>query len=232
MSPTAPSRLARFTRAALPAAPLALGAIPSAQAQIVYTNANITLSANDGKFIYVDMGTGGTGGTAAFGNPGTPSISSPTFYLFFRYNANNPEWASNNTTVFSGNNEISHTGSGNVVSKLAFNTTISGTAGLNLGGNYANFAGLGASVTPWSPGTTGFVGLRFDTTTTPLFGWAQLSYNVDQTLTLHDFAYEASGGAILAGAIPEPSTAALLGLGALVAGSAALYRRRQKNKAT
>lgn len=56
------------------------------------------------------------------------------------------------------------------------------------------------------------------------------TWGEDQSLTLHRFAYEQSGEAILAGAIPEPSTyAALAGL---LAGSAALFhRRRKKNEA-
>ncbi len=222
------SRLSRLARAALPVAPLALAAIPSARAAIIYTSVELTLSASDNKFIYVDMGTGGAPGAAAFGNPGTPSVASPSFYLFFRYNSNNPEWVSNNNSVFDGNNEISHTNQGNTVSLLAMGTVIDGNnSSLNLGGNYANIHGLGTAKTLWFPGTTGFVGLRFDTNTSPLFGWAQLSYNADQTLTLHDFAYESSGGAITI--IPEPSTfAALAGL---LAGSAALYRRRQPKKA-
>ena len=232
MKTTAPSRLARLTRSALPAAPLVLVSIPAAKAQIVYTSANITMAAGDHEFIYVDMGTGGAQGAAvlcppAWQAPYTIPISSPSFYLFFRdWNPGKPEWASNSNVNFDGDNQVSQTGQGSTITKLNYGATIDGS--LTLGGNYAAFAGTYSVNTPWTPGTTGYIGVLFDTNITPLYGWAQISYNADQTLTLLGFAYNATpGAAILAGTlIPEPSTTAALA--GLLAGSAALFRRRSR----
>lgn len=237
MNTSRPSRFARLTRAALPAAPLALAAIPSAEAQIAYTAANVTLAHSDNQFIWVDMGTGGSPGVASLGlhNRYASSVASPSFYLWFRYGSGGPEWVSNDGAVSPGavfdgdSNAVSYAG-GNYVKLLSAGTTIDSS--LAMGSNYARFHvnNTPGTSTQWSPGTTGYFGVKFNTNTSPLYGWAQLSYNLNETITLIDFAYEASGGAIQAGAgaIPEPSTyAALAGL---FAGSVALYRRRQQKK--
>jgi hypothetical protein len=82
----------------------------------------------------------------------------------------------------------------------------------------------------WPAGTTGYVGIRVPNGGDVNYGWAQISYNSDKSLTIHDFAYEQTiNTAISAGAIPEPS--AYAALAGLLAGSAALYRRRQQKRA-
>jgi hypothetical protein len=82
----------------------------------------------------------------------------------------------------------------------------------------------------WTAGERGFLGLRLDATGSGgfLYGWADVSYNVDQSLTLHAFAVDNSSSSIPAGTVPEPSTGALA---ALFAGSVAAYRIRQRRKA-
>ena len=85
----------------------------------------------------------------------------------------------------------------------------------NDGGNDAN----------WPAGTRGFIGLKFDNAGTDNFGWADVEYASDESLNLYGFAYDDSGAAIDAGAIPEPRAAALLA--ALAAGSAAMMSRRR-----
>ncbi len=80
-------------------------------------------------------------------------------------------------------------------------------------------------------GTSGYIALNWTVAgNNHLYGWAQVSYNTDHSVTLHDFAYEDTANTpIQAGAIPEPSTyAALTGL---LAGSAALFARRRKRAA-
>jgi hypothetical protein len=209
---------------ALPAAPFALAAVPSAHATIISTPVDLTLLASDNEFIYVDMGIGGSPGTAALASPGnTSSVPHPSFYLFFRYNSNNPEWVSNNTVFDGGGNEVAHTNSGNTVNLLAFGATVDGS--LNFGGNYANIAGQGTSNTPWTPGTSGYIGLELNSNTSPLFGWAEISYNADKSLTLDSFAFDNTGGAVGAG-IPEPAVTAMMA--GLLAGSAVLYAKRRR----
>ncbi len=230
---TTSSRLTRLARTALPAAPLALAAIPSAHAAIIYTDAgDVTFSFSDSKFLWVDMGTGGSPGAAALGpkNRYSPAVSSPSFYLWFRYSGARPEWVSNDGAVspgliFDGDNNAVARAPYSYVGLLTLGTIVNSS--LSFGSNYKPFRTTGAGATSWTPGTTGFIGVEFNTNTTPLFGWVQISYNANQSITVHDFAYESSGGAITI--IPESSTfAALAGL---LAGSAALYRRRQQKKA-
>jgi hypothetical protein len=228
-------RLSRLARTALPSAPLALAAIPSAHAAIIYTDAgDVTFSFSDSKFLWVDMGTAGSPGAAALGAQDHyhPTITSPSFYLWFRYSGNRPEWVSNDAAftpgpgrVFDGvNNSVAI--NGNYVALLNVGDVVSGS--LSLTSNYRPFRTTGTNGSPWAtPETTGYIGVEFNTNTTPLFGWVQISYNANQSITVHDFAYESSGGAITI--IPESSTfAALAGL---LAGSAALYAKRRKRAA-
>ncbi len=91
---------------------------------------------------------------------------------------------------------------------------------------------LGVGEGPWIPGTTGYAGVRFDdpvATDQINYGWVLITYGIDRSLTLVDFAYETTGGAIVAGAIPEPSSWALILAGGTLA--AAACRRRRKAKA-
>ncbi len=72
---------------------------------------------------------------------------------------------------------------------------------------------------------TGFIGFRFDIAGSQHYGWAELNFNGDQ-LTITRWAYESvAGRSIDVGAIPEPSSLGLLGLGA--AGVLAMRRRRK-----
>jgi hypothetical protein len=85
----------------------------------------------------------------------------------------------------------------------------------------------------WQPdGSKAYAGLEFVTNPgggqTVQFGWVELSYNVDQTVTLYGFAYDNSGAAIAAGAVPEPAEDAALG--ALLAGCAAAYAARRRRR--
>ncbi len=91
----------------------------------------------------------------------------------------------------------------------------------------ASYNGAFANDDHWSPGTTGYVGLRLD----GYLGWARVSLDADRSLTLHDFAYADAGEQLAAGqtVIPEASTTAML-LGLLVGGYAAVVRLRRRTK--
>lgn len=66
------------------------------------------------------------------------------------------------------------------------------------------------------------------------FGWIELSDFVSSTsgpdLTILGYAYDTSGNPLPAGEVPEPSTLALSGLGALALGAAGVLRWRAARK--
>lgn len=78
----------------------------------------------------------------------------------------------------------------------------------------------------WADGQAGFLGVRFivGSASTIRYGWMEVSYASSQ-FTIRSFAYEDTGASIAAGAIPEPSGAALV-FGALSVLVVAVTRRR------
>ena len=71
------------------------------------------------------------------------------------------------------------------------------------------------------------------------YGWVGMSAAtvtpgnpLNMSVTLTDWAYDDSGAKITAGAIPEPSSAALAMSGALVLGAAGLRQWRKRKAAT
>ncbi len=133
--------------------------------------------------------------------------------------------------------------------KLASGATIGSNRTFVSGSPYFNSfniaardgVGTDAAKGDWFPGDRGFVGLTIvldgtgeagpGAAGTVVFGWADVTINnFDGTgigrYTLNGYAYEANGSAIPAGAIPEPSTIALLIAGA--AGVEVMRRRKKK----
>jgi hypothetical protein len=120
----------------------------------------------------------------------------------------------------------------------AFRLTAGDTIGS--GGNFYASAYLqnqypgsppGLNLGDWNPGNRGFLGLSLTVGSDTFFGWADVTLNNlggpnNDGFTLHSYAYEnVAGTSIEAGAIPEPSTIALLVTGAL--GVLALKRRQK-----
>lgn len=93
--------------------------------------------------------------------------------------------------------------------------------------NYGGFAAAGPNGSV-PPGTMAFAGFRFQAADGTHFGWIQLSVN-GGIIDFSTAAYETTpGAAILAGnsVVPEPSTLAMLALGAVGVVGAAIKRRR------
>ena len=210
----APSLLSRLARTALPAAPLALAAIPSAHAAIIYTNPTDTTTTGT-SILYLDMGASGAGGSIS----GNANIDAD--FALLSFSAGKP--------VLYGLVSSSHgfSATGNLEKNFQLNDTIGGTADLSAG--FINY--LGANDANWAAGTKGYLGVQFDAVTAgTVYGWIQVSYNSDLSLTVYDFAYQSDGSAIAAGATSVPEPAATTALAALLAGSAALYAKRRQPK--
>ncbi|MEY2440065.1 MAG: hypothetical protein QOI34_1450 [Verrucomicrobiota bacterium] len=91
----------------------------------------------------------------------------------------------------------------------------------------------------WSSGGTGFLGFRFvDKNGQTDYGWMRISFdptnflNQQISTVVIDWAYNNSGGPILTGQIPEPSSIALAFLGAGAVGLALWRQRRQQSQDT
>jgi hypothetical protein len=103
-------------------------------------------------------------------------------------------------------------------------------AGYEIGESSPFNSSAGGSV--WTDGLTGdwtlnavnIIGFRFTgEASETLYGWARFSLGADEgQRSIIDYAYETTGGSIIAGAIPAPGAVALLGL----AGLAGSRRRR------
>jgi hypothetical protein len=123
---------------------------------------------------------------------------------------------------------------------IAERPTQPGTAERFLDGEVIGGAGAFAAITSlysetnpttfaWTPPMRGYLGLRIQLNNNTHYGWADVTLNKTgadaYSNTLHAYAYnDAPNQPIVAGAIPEPTTAALLVAGA--AGASALRRRR------
>lgn len=211
-------------RVALPAIPAAL-ALPAAKAQIVYSGTqNLNIVA--GQHIYFDLDHSGGGAFASTG----PSLSGANFALNF-YNSNVPQIVGQSDgSAYPSVAEDINDQAFNVAFGQSINSSIISGTDQFLANAAINNNGFNNA--RWAAGTTGYLALRLTSNSgaTYYYGWAEIIYGADKSLTLVDFAYNTvADQSINAGqtsAIPEPSSyAAFAGL---LAGSAALYAKRRR----
>jgi len=197
-------------------------------AVVTYNGATVT--ANVGEWLYFSPMTM----TAGNGGGGTDQ---------FKINYSSPNY------VYTQINEASYklywgtqlNAGTNVPLKLSASATIDASTNW-FGDNWAYFSqpGWTTAQSPWATrtdGTTGYIAFKFAAVGSPetaYYGWADFTYNngATQNLVLNNFAYNntANEGILAgAGAVPEPSTMALLALGGA---STLLARRRRKAKQT
>ena len=188
----------------------------SSHAAIVYWDVTpITVTAPVQVWLDPLTGASGTGGFT----PGTPIFGLRFLSSNYIYSLTDP----NNAAITA----IAHT-PGDVMSRFAGGDEVGPTLTFKANWSYMDRVGWTTSDSPWATGadgTSGFIGFRFDNAGTPYYGWIEVTYNdASQSLAWGDFAYEDSGAGILAGAVPEPSSLALLVLGA----SGVIARRRRQ----
>ena len=125
--------------------------------------------------------------------------------------------------------------------QVAYYIALNGTDSLDAAVNFSTGANLDASSswltsgggaylnkpsfsTSFPAGTRGYVGLRYGSGTDWNYGWADISYNADQSLTLHRFANETT---LNLGIQPVPESGAGVA-GALVAGALGAWKARER----
>lgn len=213
---------ARATRAksvgALALGATALAALPAdAKAQIIVsTAAPATISTTGSHYLFVNLeaavfptGNAGVAYLGARSNFGDGNVS----YAggFNNNNGNRYTWAIVNTNDAQNFSAGAQIGSGTVF------------------GNRAYMNGLNSGVIAAWTGTTGYLGFKIALGDGNHYGWANITTNSDaSTVTLNAIGFNAAPNQpIFAGqtVVPEPSTVALLALGA--AGLVA-YRQRKK----
>ena len=137
------------------------------------------------------------------------------------------------------NNQLSALTQGGFFHKFAQGNAISGAVGggwVEGGAPYKILRGRTTGVVkgPWVTGQTGFAGMRLEYPDGFHYGWIRMRvdnlHGADadpDTLTIFDYAFQdAPNTVIAAGAMPEPTSTALLALAAV--GGAALRRKRKQ----
>ncbi|MDF3130869.1 hypothetical protein P0Y35_16780 [Kiritimatiellaeota bacterium B1221] len=133
---------------------------------------------------------------------------------------------STDTTPGTGGAAFQLVGATNYAKNFDAGDVISSSLDFNTSNTLLNFSD-GINDAEWAVGSSGYLGLRMDLDSGEYYGWAEIEYPTDSSLVLKDFAYEDTGASIIAGAIPEPNTMALIL--SILAGSAALYTRRHRD---
>jgi hypothetical protein len=199
-----PSRISSYSKITLGSV-AALGAAGSADAAVIYFDVDpdqTILNGNSLSFGNINL----VAETYSLGSSTAPSFTLSS-------NGGGPE--------FSGNQIEAGALGGFYTYRLSDGDPISGAL---------TFSSAPGTPAYWGAGDSGYLALRIDLGEGNYnYGWAQVSVASPATsITITSFAFEGEANtAIEAGAIPEPSTYALLALAGLF-GAAVWHHRRQK----
>jgi len=220
-------RLSRGQKLFMAAPVFAGAAIPAAQGAIVYTSlgsSGITVSGSNQ--LYIDWQGQSTGSSAFAGSDIGLSIVPVSIGGHPYYNslvASNLAYV--NISVYPFRTTVANRfGYGNpIVSQPApdgstfYNVKKTYLSESNNPGNYY-----------WTPSATHYY-LGVQLTPSNDYGWVEIALTSFDSLTVYGFAYNTTGAAINAGAVPEPADAGVLA--GVLAGSAAAYAARRKRLA-
>ena len=202
-------RLAAYATAVAAAA-----AAPEAHAAVVYSGPVSIAVPDTLTGVYLDLVTGAA----------TASAATNTGYDFSAYE-NGPIWFYPDGT---GDGVVGKTSGGiGTASALPAGTSVSSASKFLTANGYA--------ATPFDVTGTEYAGIEFknDGTGATNYGWVELETTATTGFPAEivGYAYDSSGAPIAAGAVPEPTTAAALGLGALSLGAAGVRCWRKGKQA-
>ena len=216
LAPRIDARLAAYATLA----GVALAAPAVSKADIVYSgpvNINVPSTTSG---IYINLVTGVFGTTPA---------SAPGWDLNIWGSTSNNFWANNSAGPMDGViSNFTGGASATLVDNLPLGTIVDGSW------TYSRSSGSETSgATAFNLGSSNnYIGFRFlnEATGQVDFGWAHFQLGATQggqPRTLIDFAYENTGASIPVGAVPEPTTTALLGMMAAGALGLRAWRKRK-----
>jgi len=228
---------------------VAASSAQDAKAAIIYSGVrNIAIPALNSAGVYFDFDTN----TVSF----TPTVGADAnIFDVYGTGTYNGQQAFYHSVSFFGPNKTTNnaiaTGATTVGStvRLTLGTSIGSTAPggtvfgrqndlINQFFNYSTGAPVGPLTGQWASGGTGYLGFKFVAANGLTdYGWMRVSLNTTNfqnqivSATVIDWAYNNTGGPILAGQIPEPSSVALalLGSGAL---GLTLWRQHRSRRKT
>lgn len=177
----------------------------------------ITLSSTAG--IYFNLQTGATGSSAAAVPGWDFNIFNPSAGTLLTYTVGAP-----------GSGLVGYTSGGYQYSSRLSNGASIGPASTFVGIGGITTMSYGNTYGQWTGNTTGFLGVTFTLAdSSVVFGWIEVNVVNGGDARVTRWAWEDNGGAIAAGAVPEPSSLALSFLAAGAAGLA-YWRKRKANK--
>jgi len=187
----------------------------SAYSAVIYSGTqNIPITTGfDGVYVDVEDLNNGT-------NHGFSSITGGDVNFFFGGAGlvNEANFQPVRTSSASATSAILNIAYGSLIGELSPFATGVGSSG-DVGNEH-----MGLGMGQFQPGTDGYVGFRLNGSQ---YGWARVKFTLDDPgAIIYDWAYDDSGAAIAAGAVPEPGRSTLI----LLALTLTALRRRRSLK--